>query len=166
MRILAIDSGLERTGYALFDKGKQLKNGFNYLHSGLIHTDKSLTKENRLLKIYQSLSQIVKTDKPRRIVMEQLFFFKNAKTVISVAQAQGVVLLLASQHTIPLEFLTPLQIKQIITGYGRADKKSVQKMLKLTLPHNGELKQDDVADAIACGAAYCYLNQKLSYKSE
>ena len=86
------------------------------------------------------------------VVLEQLLFFKNQKTFIRVAQAQGVSLLLAAQNKIKVEFLTPLQIKQSITGYGQADKKSVQKMIKLEMGIN--INQDDEADAVACGLAY------------
>ena len=75
--------------------------------------------------------------------------------------AQGAIQILAAQNNISVELLTPLQIKQIITGYGNADKKSVQKMLALTLNLKKEIVQDDEADAIACGLAYCYINKKL-----
>ena len=91
------------------------------------------------------------------MIVEQLFFFKNQKTFIRVAQAQGVALLLAAQNKIRVKFLTPLQIKQTVTGYGKADKKSIQKMIKLELQI--DIKQDDEADAIACGLAYIYINK-------
>lgn len=149
MIILSIDSGIERTGYAIF-KDK------NYVTSALIKTSKNKSTEIRLEEIYSKLKKVFDKYKPEVIVLEQLFFFKNQKTFIRVAQAQGVVLLLAAQNKIKVEFLTPLQIKQIITGYGQADKKSVQKMIKLTTEIN--IKQDDEADAVACGLAYIYLN--------
>lgn len=161
MTILSIDSGLERTGFAIFDRASKHANGFKYIDSGLVHTPKTWSKENRLKSIHDQMERIIEKHKPKVMILEQLFFFKNVKTAISVAQAQGVVLLLAAKYSVPTHYLTPLQIKQIITGYGQADKKSVQKMLKLTLGLNGELKQDDVADAIACGAAFCYQNQQL-----
>ena len=90
------------------------------------------------------------------MVLEQLLFFKNQKTFIRVAQAQGITMLLAAQNKIKVEFLTPLQIKQIVTGYGQADKLAVQKMIKLTT--GIVLTQDDEADAVACGLAYTYLH--------
>ena len=93
--------------------------------------------------------------------MEQLFFFKNEKTVISVAQAQGAIELLSAIKGVPLLYLTPLQIKEIITGYGRADKIAVRKMIDLTLKEKVDILDDDQTDAIACGMAYCYLNDKL-----
>ncbi|MFA4924281.1 MAG: crossover junction endodeoxyribonuclease RuvC [Ignavibacteriaceae bacterium] len=147
MTILSIDSGIELTGYAIF-KNK------NYVTSALIKTSKDKSTEIRLEEIYSKLKEVFDKYKPEVIVLEQLFFFKNQKTFIRVAQAQGVVLLLAAQNKIKVEFLTPLQIKQIITGYGQADKKSVQKMIKLTTEI--DIKQDDEADAVACGLAYLY----------
>ncbi len=161
MIILSIDSGIERTGYALFEKKTNGRVEFTYIASGLIQTSKTKNTEMSLQEIYGQMKEIVKKYKPDTIVIEQLFFFKNAKTVIKVAQAQGAVLLLAADENLHVEFLTPLQIKQIVTGYGQSDKLAVQKMLKLTLGLDLELKQDDQADAIACGLAYCYLNKNL-----
>ena len=149
MIILSIDSGIERTGYAIFKDKK-------YVASALIKTSKSLTTEMRLIEIYERLKDIVLKYKPDVMVLEQLLFFKNQKTFIRVAQAQGIVMLLAAQNKIKVEFLSPLQIKQIVTGYGQADKKSVQKMIKLTTEI--EISQDDEADAVACGLAYIYLH--------
>lgn len=149
MTILSIDSGIEQTGYAIFKDKK-------YVISALIKTSKNLETETRLLEIYLKLVEIVKKHKPDIMILEQLLFFKNQKTFIRVAQAQGIVMLLAAQNDIKVEFLTPLQIKQIVTGYGQADKKSVQKMIKLTTAI--DIKQDDEADAVACGLAYIYLH--------
>lgn len=156
MRILSIDSGLEKTGYSVFQSNKSNP---IYLVSGLIKTEKKLKIEKRLREIYDRLSDVIAEYKPTSIVIEQLFFFKNQKTAISVAQTQGVVLLLAAQNKIALSFLTPLQIKQTVTGYGLADKKSVRKMIGLTLKINKVIREDDEMDAIACGLAYCYLNK-------
>lgn len=149
MTILSIDSGIERTGYAIFKDKK-------YVISTLIKTSKSLSTEVRLEEIYSNLEKVFKKYKPDVMVLEQLLFFRNQKTFIRVAQAQGVVMLLAAENKIKVEFLTPLQIKQIVTGYGQADKKSVQKMIKLTTEI--DIKQDDEADAVACGLAYIYSN--------
>ena len=147
MTILSIDSGIERTGYAIFKDKK-------YVTSALIKTSKNLKTEIRLREIYLKLVEIMKQFKPDAMVLEQLLFFKNQKTFIRVAQAQGIVMLIAAQNKIKVEFLTPLQIKQIVTGYGQADKLAVQKMIKLTT--NIDIKQDDEADAVACGLAYLY----------
>lgn len=149
MIILSIDSGIERTGYAVFKDKK-------YVISALIKTNKGDSTEIRLEKIYSKLKEVFKKYQPDVMVLEQLLFFRNQKTFIRVAQAQGIVMLLAAQNKIKVEFLTPLQIKQIVTGYGQADKKSVQKIIKLTT--SIDIKQDDEADAVACGLAYIYLH--------
>lgn len=161
MIILSLDSGVEKTGFAVFDKNKKHQKGYRYLASGLILTSTAFSPELRLNKIYQDLQKVFSKYRPSRLIIEELFLFKNHKTVIKVSRAQGVAMLLAAQNNTSVSFLTPLQIKQIITGYGQADKKSVQKMLKLTLNLDGELKQDDQADAIACGLAYCFMSESL-----
>ncbi|MCL4364141.1 crossover junction endodeoxyribonuclease RuvC [Patescibacteria group bacterium] len=150
MTILSIDSGIERTGYAIFKNKK-------YVTSALIKTAKSDSTEKRLEKIYLELKAVIKKQQPGNNVTSPLFFFKNQKTAILVSQAQGVCLLLAAQNKISVDFLTPLQIKQIITGYGNADKKSIQKMIELEMGLN--IKQDDEADAVACGMAYILINK-------
>jgi len=159
--IIGIDSGVEKTGFSVFEKSSNGSSNFSLLNSGLIKTSIVKTRDKRLEMIYKELSKIIKDYKPKILVIEQLFFFKNQKTAIQVSQAQGISLLLAAQNNIKVEYLTPLQIKQTVTGYGRADKKAVQKMLKLTLKTTKPIKQDDEADAIACGMAYCLLNKNL-----
>jgi crossover junction endodeoxyribonuclease RuvC len=156
MKLVSIDSGLERTGYAIFEKIHKPV----YIASGLIKTSSKASVPTRLKQIYDELSVIVDTHKPTQIIVEQLFMYTNKKTVIVVAQTQGVVQLLAAQKSIPLDFLTPLQIKQMVTGYGGADKKSVKKMVKLNgIDVDGKI--DDEVDAIASGLAYCFLNKNL-----
>ena len=152
MIILSIDSGIEKTGYAIFRNKK-------YVISALIKTSKNNSTEIRLEEIYSQLKKVFEKFKPDMLVVEQLFFFKNQKTFIRVAQAQGIALLLAAQNNINVKFLTPLQVKQTVTGYGQADKKSIQKMIRLELQI--DIKQDDEADAIACGLAYIYLNRDI-----
>lgn len=161
MLLLAIDPGIEKTGYSLFKKIVNGHTQYSYITSGLIKTDKKERHEIRLRKIHDHLQTLIDLHKPELVVLEQLFFFKNAKTVISVAQAQGVIELAAAENNLKIRYLTPLQIKQIITGYGTADKKSIQKMLQLTLREQITFIDDDQSDAIACGLAYCYLNEKL-----
>ena len=158
MIILSIDSGLEKTGFSIFKKNH---NEFALNYSGLIKTNKNKKIENRIATIYNRLNDIIKKYKPKKIIIEQIFFFKNQKTAISIGQTQGAIMLLAAQNNISVEFLTPLQIKQIITGYGLADKIAVRKMVELTLKISKKMKEDDEIDAIACGLAYCYLNKSI-----
>lgn len=159
MKLLAIDPGIEKLGYAIFEKKVNGSVSFQFITSGLIKTSKNLPQGKRLQHIFDELMLITNENTIEQVVMEQLFFFKNAKTIIPVAQAQGVVELLSAQKDIPLSYLTPLEIKEIVTGYGNADKKSVKKMLDLTLKESLDVADDDESDAIACGLAYCYLNK-------
>lgn len=161
MIILSIDSGIEKTGYALFNQSKISTGDPRLIMSGLIKTSKKLPIEKRLHIIFQQVEKIIHKYHPELLVLEQLFFFNNQKTAIQVSQSQGITLLLGALHNMSVEFLTPLQIKQIITGYGHSDKKAVQKMLLLTLNLSIPSNRDDEADAIACGLAYCYLNKNL-----
>lgn len=156
MIILSIDSGVEKTGYSLFKKNKI---DFQYITSGLIKTNKKMNYEKRVQEIYNRLNDVIQEFKPNKIIFEQLFFFRNQKTAMQVGQTQGVIILLAGQNNISIEFLTPLQIKQTVTGYGLSDKKSVRKIVELTLKFKKIIKEDDEVDAIACGLAYCYLNK-------
>jgi len=157
MIILAIDPGFDKLGYAFFKFSKGPNKTYKFLSSGLIKSKSTDKIEQRLYFIYKNLYSLIDKIHPNLIVMEQIFFLKNKKTIVQVSQAQGIILLLAAEYKIEIKFITPLQIKQAITGYGFSDKKSVQKMLSLTekIPL---VKEDDEADAIACGLAYCYLN--------
>jgi crossover junction endodeoxyribonuclease RuvC len=159
MKLLAIDPGVEKLGYSVFEKKVNGSVTFDYISSGLIKTSKTLSQSKRLQHIFDELLQIINENEVEHIVMERLFFFKNAKTVIPVAQAQGVIELLSAQKDISLSYLTPLEIKEIVTGYGNADKKAVKKMLDLTFKETINVADDDESDAIACGLAYCYLNK-------
>jgi len=158
MTILALDSGFDKTGYAVLEKNNQQ---INLLTSGLIKTIRADKIEVRLNDIYQKIDQLINQYQPEKLILEQLFFFKNQKTIVRVSQAQGVTLLLAGQKKLQVELLSPLQIKQIVTGYGQADKKAVEKMLRLQLRLNQKFHDDDEVDAIACGYAYCLQNPSL-----
>ena len=157
MNILAIDPGYGKVGYAILKKTGSTNKDYTFITSGLIKTSAKEHGEQRLLMIYNKLLKIITQRSPDILVIEKLFFFKNKKTVLQVAQAVGVIELLAAQKNIKVERLTPLQIKQSITGYGTADKKSVQKMLRLELGEVLQFQDDDESDAIACGIAYCFL---------
>lgn len=163
MKILAIDSGLERTGYSIFEID-QKSNSFKIIEFGLIKTNKKESDADRLSNIYFQLEKIIDQFQPKILVLEKLFFNTNQKTLVSIAQSQGVSMLLASIKKLKVEFLTPLSIKQTITGYGRADKQQVRKMVKLLLPNINLPTNDDVVDAIACGLAFFY-SQKDDWKN-
>lgn len=116
---------------------------------GCLETAKTLKVEQRLKILYQKLIAIIKKYNPDCLAIEELFFFKNSKTIISVAQARGMAILAAANLNIQVCEFTPLQIKQAITGYGRAEKQQVQKMVKALLCLKEIPKPDDAADALA-----------------
>lgn len=162
MIILAIDPGVEKMGFSIFDKQSNGKVKYSFIKSGLVKTARNLSHELRLHQIYKEIKVLVEQYNPSLIVMERLFFTNNQKTAIAVGQAQGVILLLSAESGIPTEYLTPNEIKAFVTGNGNADKKSVQKMLRLTMKEQlPETWEDDESDAIACGLAYCCINPSL-----
>jgi len=155
MRILGIDPGTATTGWAVLEE----KSGRICLVAfGCIFTSKNQSEERRLLEIAKDLEKLIKKYKPVEAAIEKLFFFKNQKTVIEVAQSRGIVLLTLAQKNIKVASYTPLQVKQALTSYGRAEKKQVQLMTKNIL-HLSEIpKPDDCADAIAI--CLCHLNSR------
>ncbi|OGK44215.1 crossover junction endodeoxyribonuclease RuvC [Candidatus Roizmanbacteria bacterium RIFCSPLOWO2_01_FULL_38_11] len=155
MRILAFDSGIERTGYAFFSIDERKYYLENY---GCIITKKTDTLQVRIQSLYEDVKQLINKTPVDYFVFEQLFFNINKKTAISVAQAQGALLSLAGKHSLNVYFISPPQIKQTVTGNGNADKKSVQKMVMMLLNIKEAPKLDDTADAIACGLTFCVLS--------
>ena len=151
MRILGIDPGFAITGYSIIDyQGHK----FKLIDSGAVTTKAGVSFPLRLTKIYDDLSMIIDEYKPDAISVEELFFNNNVKTAINVAQARGVVLVVGCQKQIPTYEYTPLQIKQAVAGYGRADKIQVQKMVKAILNVEKLPKLDDTTDSMA--AAICH----------
>nr|WP_307774642.1 crossover junction endodeoxyribonuclease RuvC [uncultured Cetobacterium sp.] len=146
MRILGIDPGTAIVGYSILDFKE---NKFNLIKYGCIFTDKNLPMEDRLLQIFNELEIIIDEFSPQFMAVEELFFFKNNKTVISVGQARGVIILAGKKNNLKIESYTPLQVKMGITGYGKADKKQVQLMVQKILKLDEIPKPDDAADAIA-----------------
>ena len=147
MRIIGIDPGMAIVGYSILDCEAESKNIL--VNCGSIQTDKTLSNATRLLEIYNDLSHLLKTYKPNIASVEQLFYFKNAKTIIPVAQARGVILMTLEMFDIPIYEYTPLVVKQTITGYGRSDKKDVKEMVEILLSGQKLPKLDDAVDAVA-----------------
>ena len=164
MRLISIDPGYDKVGYAIFDKNPDKRTRYTYIASDLIKTSPKDKHETRLKTVFDTLNAIIKEYSVEVMVAEELFFSKNQKTVIKVAQSIGVIELVGAYNNLVMSHLTPLQIKSILTGYGAADKKAVQKMVHLTLGKEITFKDDDQADAIACGLAYCFINDKLVWK--
>lgn len=146
MKILGIDPGMAIVGYGLIDYEDDK---VELLTSGSIQTDKNSTDSERLLEIFNDLSSVVENYKPDCASVENLFFFKNQKTVIPVAEARGVILTVLQKFEIPTFSYTPMEVKQVLTGYGRAEKKEVEQMVKIALNTDVLPKLDDTVDAIA-----------------
>ena len=149
MKILGIDPGMAIVGYGLIEVSGEKNENIKLLASGSIQTDKNLHNSARLLEIYNDLTELVKTYKPDSASVEKLFFFKNQKTVIPVAEARGVIITVLERFGVPIFDYTPMEVKQVLTGYGRAEKKEVEQMVKLALNTESLPKLDDTVDAIA-----------------
>ena len=151
MKILGIDPGMAIVGYCILDyDGENIK----LEHSGSIQTQKGSKESFRLLEIFNDMHQIIDRYKPDVCAIEKLFFFRNYTTVMPVAHARGVILLTLEQYNIPIFEYTPIEVKQILTGYGRADKKEVEQMVKIALNVKKLPKLDDTVDAIAIAISY------------
>ncbi len=146
MKILGIDPGMAIVGYGIIEAED---NNIILTASGSIQTDKNLSDSKRLLEIYNDLTTIVEKYKPDCASVEELFFFKNQKTVIPVAEARGVIITVLEKFNIPTFSYTPMVVKQVLTGYGRAEKKEVEQMVKIALNSDKLPKLDDTVDAIA-----------------
>lgn len=151
MRILGIDPGFAITGYSVID---YVGNKFHLITSGAITTEAGVSFPIRLQKLFDDLTMIIQEYKPDAVSVEELFFNNNAKTAINVAQARGVILVAARKLNIDTYEYTPLQIKQAVVGYGRANKIQVQKMVKTILKVDSLPKLDDTTDSMA--AAICH----------
>lgn len=151
MKILGIDPGYAILGYGVIEK---TGNKFKACDYGAITTDKDMPMPQRLECLYNGLREIIEEQKPDVASIEQLYFNNNAKTAINVGQARGVAVLACIKGGLEVAEYTPLQIKQALVGYGRADKKQVQFMVKTMLNLREVPKPDDTADALA--AAICH----------
>ena len=167
MRILGIDPGTGICGFGVIDV--DIKNRGSMVTAGVITTPAHTPLADRLLDIYDSLREILEETRPDVVAIEKLFFNTNVTTGISVAQARGVAMLVVRQKNITIFEYTPLQIKQTLTGYGRAEKKQVQEMVRVHLKLKQAPKPDDAADALAVAITYaltrgeesCFLSGRL-----
>ena len=152
--IIGIDPGTAIVGFACVEGTRKMPQIVDY---GVITTTARATEfmPQRLCEIADDLTELLKKHRPSLAIVEDLFFFKNVKTVISVAQARGVILQTLCAHGVEIRSMTPLQVKQTITGFGRAQKKQVQTMVKKYYGLNEIPKPDDAADALAM--AWCGL---------
>ena len=153
LRILGIDPGIAIVGTGIVDYEK---NKFTAVYYDAVTTRAHTPIEERVKIVYEGLGKLMDFYKPDAVSMEELYFNNNAKTAFAVGQARGVGLLAASERNIPIFSYTPLQVKQSVTGYGRADKNQVQQMVKSFLNLNAVPKPDDVADALAMAICHAH----------
>ena len=146
MKILGIDPGMAIVGYSLIDYEND---NINLITSGSIQTSKGEREAARLVEIFNDMTTIVDMYKPDVCAIEKLFFFRNQTTVMPVAHARGVILTVLEQFKVPIYEYTPMEVKQVLTGYGRADKKEVEQMVKIALDGIELPKLDDTVDSIA-----------------
>ena len=152
MRIIGIDPGTGILGFGVieFEKGRKPK----MIDAGVITTPAHTPLTERLVDIFDSLTEIVKETQPDVMSIEKLFFARNVTTAISVAHARGVAMLVGAKSGLSVHEYTPLQIKQTLTGYGRAEKKQVQEMVRIHLNLKEVPKPDDCADALAAAITH------------
>lgn len=164
MRILGIDPGIAIVGYGIID---YIGNKFKTIDYGAITTKAHTSLDSRLSIVYDGVCELIDKYKPDAVSIEELFFNTNVKTAITVAHARGVIVLASAKKGVETFEYTPLQIKQALTGYGRADKPQMQNMVKIMLGLNAIPKPDDVADALAVAVCHAHsfaLNTKLGIK--
>ncbi|RAR40568.1 crossover junction endodeoxyribonuclease RuvC [Paenibacillus sp. MDMC362] len=162
MRILGIDPGIAIVGFGFVDKVGSKVTPVQY---GCIQTEAHTPDEERLHHVYEGMTQLIDKYEPEAVAFEKLFFNRNVTTAMSVSQARGVLILAAVQRGLPIAEYTPMQVKQAIVGYGKAEKKQVQEMVRMFLKLQSIPKPDDVADALAvaiCHAHSYTLNSKLN----
>ncbi|TAN33767.1 crossover junction endodeoxyribonuclease RuvC [Patescibacteria group bacterium] len=144
--ILGIDPGFGRVGWGVIEKEK---GDWKCVAYGCIETPMTDKFVDRLADLHRQLKLLIKKYHPTRVAVEDLFFFKNLKTAIKVGQARGVILLTAVENKLPVDEFTPLQVKQAMTGYGRAEKCQMQRLVGMLLGLKEKIKSDDAADALA-----------------
>lgn len=158
MTILGVDPGTATTGYGIVRNSRG--NSIECVSYNCITTGKEKKPGERLVILEKELSRVLNEYKPDAVVVERLYFFKNLKSAMPVSEARGVILLAIAKKKLPVFELTPLQVKMAITGYGRADKKQMQRMVQQALKLPNIPKPDDAADALGLAIAGIFLTQK------
>ena len=151
--MLGIDPGYAIVGWGVVDYGG---NRFTPVDFGAVTTDAGRPFEERLAAVYDGVCGVIHRTRPQVLAIEKLFYQQNQTTVIGVAEARGVILLAAAQAGLPVYEYTPMQVKQAVTGYGKAVKKQVQEMTRILLHLPAVPKPDDTADALAMAITFCH----------
>lgn len=160
MIILGIDPGYAIVGYGVVE---YKNNHFTVLDYGVVTTPAGMPFNKRLEIIYDGISEVITKHKPVSMSIEKIFYNTNAKTVIDVSQARGVLMLAAQKQALDICEYTPLQVKQSVVGYGRAEKKQVQEMTRLLLNLEKIPRPDDAADALALAICHAHCSGSLMY---
>ena len=158
MRVLGIDPGYGRFGWGVVEGNRAKQSLVAY---GCEETQQEMTAPDRYLTILVRLEKLIKEYKPDQAAVELLFYFKNAKTVIKVSESRGVVVVGLARANIPVYDYTPLQVKQTVTGYGRAEKTQIQMMVKTILKLKEVPRPDDAADAVAVAITHLSADTQL-----
>jgi crossover junction endodeoxyribonuclease RuvC len=153
MRILGIDPGTAIMGWGVVD---ELGGAPSFVACGALTTPAGMPQHERLLRLYEGLRALLEEHRPDAAAIEELFFGKNVNTAITVGQARGVALLALAQAGVPIHEYKPLAVKQAVSGYGGADKKQMQEMVRMTLQLPAIIKPDDAADAVAIALCHAY----------
>jgi len=156
MRIIGIDPGTGILGFGVIDVTKGV---FKMVEAGVIRTPPHTPHDERLEEIFDGLTEIIATTKPQAFSIEKLFFTNNITTAMTVAEARGVAILVARKAGLPIAEYTPAQIKQSLTGYGSADKKQVQEMVRIQLGLKEVPQPDDCADALAAAMTHSLMSR-------
>ena len=159
MRILGIDPGTGILGFGVVEVDDTRTGSFTMIDAGVVRTAPHTPHDERLEDIFKSLTEIIDTNTPDVCSIEKLFFSRNITTAMTVAEARGVAILAARLHGMPIFEYTPPQIKQTLTGYGKADKKQVQEMVRVQLGLKEVPKPDDCADALAAAITYAVMKR-------
>jgi crossover junction endodeoxyribonuclease RuvC len=153
MITLGIDPGTALMGWGVIDENA---GALRLVACGALATPKGMAPEQRLLMLYRGLQELLRTHRPDDAAIEELFFGKNVNTAIAVGQARGVALLALAEAGVPIHEYKPMAVKQAVSGYGGADKKQMQEMVKITLHLDAVPKPDDAADAVAIAICHAY----------
>ncbi len=156
MRIIGIDPGTGILGFGVIDV---VQNTYKLVDAGVVKTPAHTPLDERLEDIYDSLSEVIAASQPQVMSIEKLFFARNVTTAMSVAHARGVAMLCGRKASLQIAEYTPLQIKQTITGYGRAEKKQIQEMVRIQLGLKVAPKPDDCADALAAAITHAMMSR-------
>lgn len=160
MRVLGIDPGYAICGYGVIDSARGVHKPCTY---GAVTTEAHTRFGDRLIELYEDITQLLAGHKPDAMAIETLFFNSNQKTAVAVAEARGVILLAARQAQVPIYEYSPLQVKQSIAGYGKATKGQVQEMMRRLLQLKNIPKPDDAADALAIALCHAHSAGSLQF---